>query len=187
MSEDALIEAAVRRAETEGWTQETLRRALEDTGEPPDMLASAFPGGVTGAIEAWCALVDRRMEEAALAEDISGLRTPERIRAVVALRLALVEPHREALRAAMALLSLPWNLPVAARCTARSVSAIWYAAGDRSSDFSWYTRRATLAAIYAATLAYWLRPTAPDIESALEFLDRRLADLPRPAPKPSAA
>jgi ubiquinone biosynthesis protein COQ9 len=71
---------------------------------------------------------------------------------------------------------MPWNAPIAARSLARSVSAIWYAAGDKSADFSWYTRRATLAAIYSATLAFWLSGRADGLESALDFLDRRLAD-----------
>jgi ubiquinone biosynthesis protein COQ9 len=53
---------------------------------------------------------------------------------------------------------------------------MWYAAGDKSADFSWYTRRATLAAIYGTTLAFWLRDPSPDLAKTLEFLDRRLAD-----------
>jgi ubiquinone biosynthesis protein COQ9 len=56
---------------------------------------------------------------------------------------------------------------------------MWYAAGDSSADFSWYTRRASLGAIYAATLAYWLRDDDPDTTDAMAFLDRRLADLAR--------
>lgn len=183
MSDDALILAAVARANTEGWTRETLRHALEDHGEPAAMLDNAFPRGVVGAVEAWCALADRRMEEAAAAEDLAGLRTPQRIRRVIELRLRAAEPDREALRAATALLALPWNLPVGLRCTANTASAIWYAAGDNSADFSWYTRRATVTAVYGATLAFWLRPAAPEMEEVLEFLDRRLADLPKPKAK----
>lgn len=175
--EAALLDAVARRADTEGWTCETLRRALADVGEPPEMLPSAFPRGVVGAIESWCRLADARMEEAAAAEDLGALRTPARIRRVIELRLRAVEERREAVRGAVALLALPWNLPVAARCTARTVSAMWYAAGDRSADFSWYTRRATLAAVYGGTLAYWLSPRAPGMEEVLAFLDRRLAEL----------
>lgn len=183
MTDDALILAAVAQANHIGWTRETLRRALEDQGEPAEMLDNAFPRGVAGAVEAWCALADRRMEEEAAAEDMTALRTPQRIRRVIELRLRAAEPDREALRAATALLALPWNLPVALRCTANTASSIWYAAGDSSADFSWYTRRATVAAIYAATLAYWLRPQAPELEEVLEFLDRRLSELPKPKAK----
>ena len=60
----------------------------------------------------------------------------------------------------------------------QSASAIWYAAGDRSADFSWYTRRASLAVILGATLANWLREPE-DIDATLAFLDRRLAGLAR--------
>jgi ubiquinone biosynthesis protein COQ9 len=183
MSEDALIENVARLANTRGWGGETLRLALAEQGEPAELLRSAFPRGVSGAIAAWSRLADRRMDEAAAAEDMSGLRTPARIRRVAELRLRALEEQREAVRGAMAVLALPWNAPLAARLTAETVSTMWHAAGDRSSDFSWYTRRATLAAIHLATLAFWLRPGAGDVDEALSFLDRRLAELPKPKPK----
>lgn len=183
MSEPLWIEAAVRRARTEGWSRETLRHALADCGESPDLLSSAFPRGVPGAIEAWVALTDARMDAAAASEDLASLRTPARIRRVVELRLRLLEPDREALRAALATLALPWNAPLGLRLLARTASAIWHAAGDNSADFSWYTRRATLAAVYSATLAFWLRPVQPEMDEVLSFLDRRLQDLPKPRPK----
>ncbi len=85
-------------------------------------------------------------------------------------------PHKPALRDALGLLALPWNARLATCLTAETVSAMWYAAGDNSADFSWYTRRATLAAIYGATLAFWLRDPSPGLANTLEFLDRRLAD-----------
>ena len=62
---------------------------------------------------------------------------------------------------------------------ARTIDAIWHAAGDRSADFSWYTKRAILTPIYAATLLYWLRDDSFDDEATLAFLDRRLAAIGR--------
>jgi len=55
------------------------------------------------------------------------------------------------------------------------VDSIWHAAGDTSADFSWYTKRAILTAVYTATLLFWLRDTSEDDEASLQFLDRRLA------------
>jgi ubiquinone biosynthesis protein COQ9 len=177
---DAAIGALLARLPAGGWTRATLRQAVTDSGQDAELVASLFPRGVVSAIEAWSELADRRMAEAAAAEDLLALRTPARIRRLIELRLGAVELDREALRGALAILALPWNAPLAARLMARSVSAIWYAAGDRSSDFSWYTRRATLAAVYGATLAFWMRPTRPEMAEVLGFLDRRLAELPRP-------
>ena len=64
---------------------------------------------------------------------------------------------------------------MALRCAARTVDAIWHAAGDSSADFSWYTKRAILAGVYGATLLFWLGRHDEDDAAALAFLDRRLA------------
>jgi ubiquinone biosynthesis protein COQ9 len=77
------------------------------------------------------------------------------------------------------LLALPGHARLAARCTAHTVDAIWHAAGDRSADFSWYTKRAILTGVYAATVLYWLRDTSDDDTATLAFLDRRLAGIGR--------
>jgi ubiquinone biosynthesis protein COQ9 len=58
-----------------------------------------------------------------------------------------------------------------------TVDGIWYAAGDASTDFSFYTKRATLAGIYAATLMYWLEDRSEDFADTRAFIDRRLADV----------
>ena len=115
------------------------------------------------------------MEDEAAAWDPSAMRTHERVRAVIALRLAQNRPYKEAVRRALALLALPHSARLAAACTARTVDAIWHAAGDHSADFSWYTKRAILGAVYGVTLLYWLRDSSEDDADTLAFLDRRLA------------
>lgn len=174
---DAAIRAILPLVPLSGWTSRTIAQGLAEVGLPEDEAAFLFPRGVPSAIEAWLDFADREMAEAS--GDLSGLRTPDRIRTLIATRLRQAAPHKEAVRQAMAVLSLPWNAPLALRTAARTASAMWYAAGDRSADFSWYTRRASLAAIYGATLAYWLRDGSEDIGPTLDFLDRRLADLAR--------
>ena len=144
---------------------------------PADEADLLFPLGTVDMIETFCDLADRRMEEAAAA--LPDETRPARVRAVIALRLEQNRPYKEAIRRALAVLALPQNARAAAACTARTVDAIWHAAGDRSADFSWYTKRATLAAIYSATILYWLRDTSEDDAATLAFLDRRLAGFGR--------
>lgn len=176
---DRAVRAMLPVAAEEGWTWSAIRAGLAATGEDPALAESHFPGGPAGAVATWADLADREMEAAAAAAGTTGLRTPGRVRRAVELRLAAAAPHKRALRRAVGLLALPWNAGLALRTTARTANAIWDAAGDRSADFSWYTRRASLGAIYAATLAYWLRDDDPDTVDAMAFFDRRLADLAR--------
>jgi ubiquinone biosynthesis protein COQ9 len=176
---DAAVRAMLPVAGDEGWNWGTLRAGLAAIGEDPALAESHFSAGPVGAVAHWIDLSNREMEAAAAAEDITALRVPARIRRVVELRLRAVAPHKRALRRALSLLALPWNVPVALRTTAQTVDAMWHAAGDRSADFSWYTRRATLAGVYGAVLAYWVRDDDPEVGDALDFLDRRLADVAR--------
>nr|WP_245214429.1 COQ9 family protein [Pararoseomonas indoligenes] len=168
-----------------GWTAAALEAGLRGAGEEPAAHRWLFPTGPAGAAEAWSDLADRRMEEAAAREDLAALRTPARIRRILEIRLQQTSPHRDALRRALSILALPWNARIMARTLARTADAVWAAASDTSADFSWYTRRASLAGLYAATLTFWLREPE-DTAAALDFLDRRMTDLAR-AMRPKAA
>ena len=149
-----------------GWAIPALRAAAPELADI-DLL---FPGGSAELIEAAVDLADRQMEQDASVADFASLGLAKRVRQ---------RPHREAIRRALAVLALPGNARIAARCAARTVDAIWHAAGDASSDFSWYTKRASLGVVYGGTLLYWLRDYSEDDIATLEFLDRRLGGVAR--------
>ena len=176
---DAALLAMTDEVARHGWTWTALRQALASGGGDPHDAELLFPGGTAEMVEAFVDLTDRRMTEASVAADVSALHLPQRVRTVIALRLEINRPYREAIRRAVAVLAAPCHAGLAARCTARTVDAIWHAAGDRSADFSWYTKRATLAAVYSATLLFWLRDSGADDAATLAFLDRRLAGVAR--------
>lgn len=174
---DSALRATLPHVPALGWTPAALRAGLVDLGEPAAAAEWLFPRGTTGMVEAFADLADREAVRAAGA--LEALRTGPRIRALLAARLRWLEPWREAERRAVALLALPWNAAVAARVAGRTADAFWLAAGDTSTDMSRYTRRMTLAGIHVATIAFWLRQPAPEMEEVLAFLDRRLAGLAR--------
>ncbi|MBR0655001.1 COQ9 family protein [Plastoroseomonas arctica] len=174
---DAALRAALPHVARLGWGRAALRAGLADIGADPESEAWLFPRGAIGAIEAWLDLADRDMAASAEAEGLSAMRVPARIRRLVLLRLEQATPHREAVRRALG--RLAFHPGVAIRAAARTADAMWNAAGDASADFSWYTRRASLAGVYGATLAYWLRREDPDLAETAAFLQRRLDDLAR--------
>lgn len=174
---DAAILGMLPNVPFDGWTKRALRAGVRDAGLPADEADLLFPLGTVDMIETFCDLADRRMEEAAAA--LSQTKVSARVRAVIALRLEQNRPYKEAVRRALAVLALPQNAQAAATCTARTVDAIWYAAGDRSADLSWYSKRAILAAVYSTTLLFWVRDTSEEDVDTLAFLDRRLAAVGR--------
>ncbi len=167
----AAIEAALPHVAAHGWTAAALRLGA---GDSADLL---FPGGPAEMVEVYISYADQRMV-AETAPIIGNPRLSERVRALIAARLRQAEPERAAVRRAVGVLCLPGNAAVAARTLAHTVDTIWAAAGDRSADFSWYTKRAILASVYTATLMFWLN-AGSDHEGTLAFLDRRLAGVAR--------
>jgi ubiquinone biosynthesis protein COQ9 len=173
----AIIDALLPQVPFDGWTSKALRQALASIGEHPDDAALYFPDGPGEMIEAFSALADARMEAESAQAGLAALRIPARIRAIIAIRLQQNRGNKEAIRRALSWLAVPTNAPRAVRITAATVDTIWHAAGDKASDFSWYTKRGILAGVYSATLLYWLRDSADDDEATLAFLDRRLANV----------
>ena len=174
---DAALLAMVPLVPAQGWTVAALRAAA---GPDADLL---FPGGPADMVEAWTDLADRQMEADAAAADMSGtmgsLGLTGRVRAVVGLRLERQAPHKEAVRQGLAVLSSRGYGLLGTRMLGRTVDSIWHAAGDVSADFSWYTKRAILGAVYGGTLLYWLQDGSEGDAATLAFLDRRLAGLGR--------
>ena len=176
---DAALDAMLKLVPERGWTFSALRAGLAVSGGDERDATLLFPGGAMDMIEAFCDLADRRMEQAAAASGVAALRVSQRVREILVLRLRQNAVHREAIRRAMALLALPRHAGVAARTLARTVDAVWHSAGDRSADLNWYSKRALLAAVYGATLLFWLRDTSEDDADTLAFLDRRLEGVAR--------
>ena len=176
---DRLIEAALPHVPFDGWSQAALERGAQDLGHAKEEAIRLFPGNAIDMIDRMNRIADRRMLEAWEAMDKSGMRTGERIATLVMLRFDWALPHREAVRRGLSLLSLPLNAPAGARMLYRTVDAIWKAAGDRSTDYNFYTKRGLLAAVMSATLLFWLDDRSPEMAETRAFLDRRLADVMR--------
>ena len=128
----------------DGWTIRSLRAGLAAAGLPEDEAAILFPGGAADMIAVFCDLADyRRMTEAAATLGEMPLTT--RVRAIIALRLTMNRPHKEAVRRALAVLALPGNARTAARDHRSPVDAIWHAAGRPLGGFQLVqTKRALL-------------------------------------------
>ncbi len=171
-----VLDALVPNVPFDGWTRTALSAALAAAGRAPEEAGLVFSGGAGEMIEAYFALADQRMIEAA--QGLEGGLTA-RVRATLALRLEQNAGDKEAIRRALSWLALPGQAPRLARIIAATADAVWYAVGDQSADFSWYTKRASLGAVYLATLLFWLSDVSPEHERTLAFLDRRLAGIGR--------
>ena len=176
---DALLAAILPDVPFDGWTLSAMRVAAQRIGMAESELDALFPDGPRGLVAWFSHWADRLTLETMAARPLEGIPGSERVARAAKTRLALLGPHREAVRRGLALLALPQNSPLGARLLYDTVDAIWYAAGDQATDFSFYTKRDMLAAIYAATTLHLLDDRSPDLSATDAFLDRRLRDIKR--------
>jgi ubiquinone biosynthesis protein COQ9 len=70
----------------------------------------------------------------------------------------------------------PSYVPASLSELAKLADEIWFLAGDQSVDTSWYTKRASLSAIYSATEVFMTQDTSKNFVETEQFLDSRLQD-----------
>lgn len=74
-------------------------------------------------------------------------------------------------------MAMPSNVPASLAELSRLSDEIWFLAGDSSVDTSWYTKRASLAAIYAAAEVYQTQDQSTDYGDTERFVDARLREV----------
>lgn len=177
---DAVVAAAVTEAGEHGWTDAVLDHAIAAAGIDAPLAARAFPRGARSLVEEFHRWCDRRMVEDLARHDLPELRVGQRVALAVRLRIeAMADANgsRRAAARAVAFHALPVNFGSGARSLGRTTDAIWRAVGDQSLDFSWYTKRASLGAMYAATVLVWLSDENDGSTETWAFLGRRLKDI----------
>jgi ubiquinone biosynthesis protein COQ9 len=175
----ALIEAILPEVAFDGWSHAALRHAARRAGLTAGEALALFPRGAPDLVAAFSRWADRKMLDRLEAAPLEPLRTAERVALATGIRLEILGPWREAVRRALGVLALPQHAPLALRLVYETVDGIWYAAGDGATDFSFYTKRATLAAIWMATVLYWLEDRSEGFAATRAFVTRRLGDAER--------
>jgi ubiquinone biosynthesis protein COQ9 len=174
---EALIEAMLPDVAFDGWSRPALRAGARRIGIPAEEALALFPGGAADLVAGFSRWADQRLLDRLETSPLDQLRISDRIAFALATRLEIVEPWREAVRHALSVLALPQHAPLGLRLLYETVDGVWYAAGDRATDFSFYTKRATLAAIHAVTLLYWLEDRSTGFADTRGFIERRLAEV----------
>ena len=172
-----ILNAALMHVPFDGWNNATLSAGAADAGVEQNLVLALFPRGAIDAIALHSRLVDTEMVLAFHALPETPKKIHLAIRALVLLRLEFANQNKDAVRRAITTLALPAHAKLSAELLYETVDAMWRAAGNTDTGFSFYTRRATLAAVYSATLLAWLADNSGDMGKTVAFLDRRLANL----------
>jgi len=175
---EQILDAALIHVAFDGWSPATFEAAVQDAGIATGVAHIACPRGAIDLAIAYHLCGDADMLARFEREDVSALRYSEKVTALVRFRLEAVD-DKEAVRRGTTLFALPHHAGDGAKLIWGTADAIWTALGDSSTDSNWYTKRATLSAVYSSTVLFWLGDQSENHADTWAFLERRIEDVMR--------
>jgi len=173
---EKLTIAALPHVAFDGWGPLAFDAATSDCGMDSAEAKQLCPRGALDLAVTFHRMGDAAMIDALTEADLSDMRFRDKVAKAISLRLKAVD-DKEAVRRGTTLFALPIHAPEGAKLIWGTADAIWTTLGDTSEDVNWYTKRATLAAVYSAVVLYWLGDDSPEHQATEAFIDRRIENV----------
>ncbi|XP_061243291.1 ubiquinone biosynthesis protein COQ9, mitochondrial [Bos javanicus] len=177
-----ILTAALEFVPAHGWTAEAIAEGAQSLGLS-SAAASMFGDDGSELILHFVTQCNARLthvleEEQKLVQlgQAEKKKTDKFLRDAVETRLRMLIPYIQHWPRALSILMLPHNIPPSLNLLTSMVDDMWHYAGDQSTDFNWYTRRAVLAGIYNTTELVMMQDSSPDFEDTWRFLENRISD-----------
>jgi len=171
-----LLDAILPHVAFDGWSEVSFAAAAEDSDVSLEEARRLCPRGATDLAILFHTQGDAAMVAALADADLTDMRFRDKVAHAVQLRLDVVN-DKEAVRRGSALFALPHLAPIGTKLIWDTADAIWTALGDTSDDVNWYTKRATLSAVYGSVVLFWLGDDTDDGQATADFIDRRIENV----------
>lgn len=182
-----ILDASLQFVSTKGWSLDAIALGAESMNYP-GVAHGMFPNGAIELIHHFYAKCNRELIERLQRElnEKNSEKTDDNGKVgdtvsprdfaikAIRLRLEMIIPYKDSWPKALAIMTLPQNVPTSLAHLLTLVDDICYCAGDRSVDIGWYTRRVGIASIYKVVELYLLQDKSPEHADTWTFLERRM-------------
>lgn len=169
-----ILEAAIALLPQCDLSPSLLEKSSENAGFSPLFYHTVFMDGMPEFIRYVHEQLDQEMIESIKDTPLATLPIRERIFCLVQARLVIMSKNKEAYRKLYYFTTQPSNFLSGTHYTWKTMDIIWRLAGDRSTDFNYYTKRSLLLAVYSSTFLYWLQDHSTNHHLSWDFLRRRI-------------
>jgi ubiquinone biosynthesis protein COQ9 len=170
-----LLEECAKMLESQQWSKEMIAGAEINCGLADGYHHVIFPGGMQEMLVEFENWQDRLMLEM-----IEKSGKPQKVREQIAraLEIRLMELlPKTALINHSAAFALPQNFLIANQAAMKSCDLIWKNAGDRSSDFNYYTKRGLLFPVYLGARAFYFADNSKNHQDSRQFIKNALDNI----------
>ena len=139
-----------------GWSRETLLQCAKKLKISTPNLALLFPSFEYDVLKFLIAQNNALVEKNYNSFNNSSLKVRDKIKTILELKFESNVYLKKALPEMLKFLLRPGNILMSVKLLHENSDFIWKLSGDKSNDFSYYSKRGLLSMIYLATLIYWL-------------------------------
>eukprot|EP00188_Purpureofilum_apyrenoidigerum_P004093 Plantae.Rhodophyta-Purpureofilum_apyrenoidigerum.ctg44763.p1 GENE.Plantae.Rhodophyta-Purpureofilum_apyrenoidigerum.ctg44763~~Plantae.Rhodophyta-Purpureofilum_apyrenoidigerum.ctg44763.p1 ORF type:complete len:242 (-),score=17.01 Plantae.Rhodophyta-Purpureofilum_apyrenoidigerum.ctg44763:122-847(-) len=170
---EALVDAALSRVHELGWSHEAIVAGAKDLDLSP-AAHGLLPGGATELVHTFLERCHKQTSESIRSdyENFMGKPLADRLCTGLKIRLNQFSPYKSTWHQAVGLQALPRNVKKSLNISVNMADEIWFLAGDRSADESWYAKRGGLVTAMNVSELAWIRDESKDQQATRELIQR---------------
>jgi len=173
-----ILDSVLAAVPREGWTAQSFLAGVKASGIRAAEADKIFPQGIADIVAAFHGSINEAMQaRIAQKRNFAAMRVRDKVTFAVRARLEAVAKNRDAMRRLLVWAVMPQHIRQSTALLWQAADAIWIAAGDRSTDYNYYTKRLLLIAVMKSVLSFWLNDESAGCAESWDFLDRRIADV----------
>ena len=167
-----IIEISKKYIVKDGWNEDLFESVSKNSKFKINEIKILFPEGYLSLLKFYLKELDTQMTLNAKKINLIPMKTHERIKEIILLRLKNNQDEKNLIKRTYFILLLPHHSKVALKSLYNTVDQIWFIVGDKSVNFNFYSKRFILAAIYSSVILFWIKNQ--DIKKTTVFLDKQL-------------
>jgi len=151
-----------------------LKTITTDIGLSANMAAILFPAGLSDILSMIFEMRFAHLAKETVISELNVLRVKDRIKHLLLKFFNSMAEEKLAIKSILKSSGKDLSLLVInLKISWQIVDAIWYMAGDKATDFNYYTKRILLYSVYIPSLVYWMSNKRSD-KGLENFIDNLL-------------
>ena len=164
----------------EGWTESNLKNSAAELKFPEGYLNVLFSGGLAEFTLYFANLVEEEYKKRAVEVVSADAKLKQKATGLMMLKLRLYQEKlitHEGFKKFISYFFNPANMLSGLMGVYNFADDSWHLLSDKSTDFSFYTKRLSFGAIYAKAAIYALNDESENLENTEKFIERRIDEL----------
>ena len=168
-----IFKISIQYIQDNGWNKNLFKLVSNNSEYNYDEIVALFPNYHIDLLKFYFNQLNEEMSSSFDNLENIPSKTHKKIREIILLRLNIYAKQKKLIKKTYFTIILPRYSKISSLLLFKTVDQMWFIAGDKSTDFNYYSKRLILATIYSSTVLYFLRSNF-NYPKTVIFLDKQL-------------